>query len=285
METATNGVMITDPSASIVAVNKGFTELTGYRREEVLGQSPSIIASGRHDDAYYTDMWQSLERDGYWEGEIWNRHKNGELFPEWLSISAIRNSDGALANYIGIFSLLSEHKSTAARLRELASSDPLTGLTNRNLLYDRAGQALVHSHRTGSKIAFLFLDLDAFKPINDALGHAAGDQVLKEVANRLKGCVRESDTVARVGGDEFMVLLTELKTKDEAASIAEKITRTLSRVIHVGAEQCYVGVSIGISIYPDDGNSVEALVQQADQAMYQAKESGKGHSEFFQRHE
>ena len=234
METSTNGVMITDSTPRIVAVNNGFTALTGYSSEEVIGQSPSIIASGRHDDAFYTEMWRSLKEEGHWEGEIWNRHKSGELYPEWLSISAVLNSDGVLSNYIGIFSLLSEQKSTAARLRELASSDPLTGLINRNLLYDRAGQALAHSHRTGNKTAFLFLDLDAFKPINDALGHAAGDQVLKEVAQRLKSCVRESDTVARFGGDEFMVLLTDIKADAEAASIAQKITEAISQVIDIG---------------------------------------------------
>lgn len=281
METATNGVLITDRDTKIVAVNQGFTDLTGYSREEVIGQSPSVIASGRHDVDFYAGMWRALKKDGHWEGEIWNRHKNGEVFPEWLSISAIRNSDGELTNYIGIFSLLSEHKSTAARLRELASSDPLTGLTNRNLLYDRAGQALAHAHRTGGKTAFLFLDLDGFKPINDAFGHAAGDRVLKEVAKRLKACVRESDTVARFGGDEFMLLLPELKTDAEVAAIAEKITCSISQPIAIGEQECHVGVSIGISIYPEDGDSVEELVKHADEAMYHAKATGKGHSEFF----
>lgn len=283
METATNGVLITDKNATIVAVNNGFTELTGYSQEEVIGQSPSVISSGRHDEDFYAGMWRALEQEGYWEGEIWNRHKNGELFPEWMSISAIRNTEGELTNYIGIFSRLSEHKSTAARLRELASSDPLTGLINRNLLYDRAGVALAHSHRVGNKTAFLFLDLDEFKPINDTLGHAAGDQVLKEVAKRVKGCVRESDTVARFGGDEFMVLLTDLGTTPEAAEIAHKIIRTISQPISIGEEECKVGVSIGISIFPDNGNTVEELVGHADTAMYSAKESGKGHAEFYRR--
>lgn len=282
MESSTNGVVITDTDSHIVAINKGFTDLTGYTRDEVLGQTPAIIASGRHDEDYYRGMWQELVQKDYWEGEIWNRHKNGELFPEWLAISAIRNSEGVRTHYIGIFSLLSEHLSTAARLRELASSDPLTGLINRNLLYDRAGQALAHSHRTGSKTAFLFLDLDGFKPINDTLGHAAGDSVLKTTAKRLKVCVRESDTVARFGGDEFMVLLPELKSVDEAEAIAEKIRAAVAQPITINGKDCRIGVSIGISLYPDDGMSVEDLITYADQAMYRAKESGKGKSTRYQ---
>lgn len=281
METAPSGVMITDSGPRIVAVNEAFTELTGYSREEVLEQDPSILASGRHDDAYFTDMWQELEDKGHWEGEIWNRHKNGEVFPEWLTISAVRNRDGALTNYIGIFSVLSEQKSTEVRLRELANSDPLTGLPNRNLLYDRAGQALAHSRRTRSRTAFLFLDLDSFKPINDSMGHAAGDEVLKSVAHRLQGCVRESDTVARFGGDEFVVLLTELKEPAEAAEVAEKIIIAINQPMDITGVACHVGVSIGISIYPDDSGSVDELVKYADQAMYHVKESGKGHFKFF----
>ncbi len=281
METATNGVLITDRDTKIVDVNKGFTDLTGYSQEEVLGQSPSLISSGRQNEDFYARMWHTVEKEGYWEGEIWNRHKNGEVFPEWLTISAVHNSEGELTNYIGIFSLLSEQRSTAARLRELASSDPLTGLINRNLFYDRAGVALAHSHRVGNKTTFMFLDLDGFKPINDALGHAAGDQVLKEVASRIKGCVRESDTVARFGGDEFMVLLTDLKAASEAAEIADKIIHTVSRPLRIGKEECQVGVSIGISVFPDDGDTVEELVRHADAAMYRAKETGKGHGEFY----
>lgn len=281
METATNGVMITDSEPRIVAINQAFTDLTGYSSKEVLGKEPTILASGRHEADYYTAMWQALEEKDYWEGEIWNRHKNGQLFPEWLSISAVRHRDGALANYIGIFSVLSEQKSTEARLRELANADPLTGLLNRNLLYDRAGQALAQSRRTGNKDAFLFLDLDGFKPINDSLGHAAGDMVLKEVAKRLEGCVRESDTVARFGGDEFVVLLTGVKGRGEVAAVGEKILTAIQRGFTVAAEECHVGMSIGVSLYPEDGESVEVLLKRADEAMYHAKQAGGGHVEFY----
>ena len=281
METAANGVIITDAAPEIMAVNQAFTELTGYSREEVLGKDPTMLASGRNDAAYYDSMWQSLKEQGYWEGEIWNRHKNGEVFPEWLTISAVHNHEGVLTNYIAIFSVLSEQKSTEVRLRELANSDPLTGLLNRNLLYDRGGQAIAQSRRNHTKAAVLFLDLDGFKPINDSLGHAAGDMVLKGVADRLKGCVRESDTVARFGGDEFVVLLTGLKENVEAAEVAEKIIHSINQTLHIAGTECHVGASIGISIYPDDGDGVEELVKHADQAMYRVKENGKGKFDFF----
>jgi diguanylate cyclase (GGDEF)-like protein/PAS domain S-box-containing protein len=281
METASNGVMITDNRPRVVVVNQAFTELTGYSREEIVGKDPSILASGRHAENFFSTMWQALEEKGHWEGEIWNRHKSGELYPEWLTISAVPSSGEEALYYIAIFSMLSEQKSTEARLRQLANSDPLTGLLNRNLLYDHAGQALAQSRRAGNRTAFLFLDLDGFKLINDAMGHAAGDMVLKGVAKRLKGCVRESDTVARFGGDEFVVLLGGLETQGEAAAVAEKIISAIKQPFHIAGEECQVGVSIGISLYPDDGDTVEALIKRADEAMYQVKESGRGQSRFY----
>lgn len=281
METATNGVMITNSEPRVVAVNRAFTDLTGYRSEEIIGQAPSILASGRHEEAFYQKMWHELEEKGYWEGEIWNRHKSGELFPEWLSISAVPASSGSALHYIGIFSTLSEQKTTEAHLRELANTDPLTGLLNRNLLYDHAGQALAQSRRSGDKTAFVFLDLDGFKPINDEMGHAAGDEVIKEVAKRLKTCVRESDTVARFGGDEFVVLLTGVKEHGEVVAVAEKMLARINEEFHVVGSDCYVGVSIGVSLYPDDGDTAEALLKHADEAMYLAKDTGRGRIKFY----
>lgn len=281
MATATNGVMITDTESRILDVNDAFTSLTGYRREEVLGRTPAILSSGRHDASFYGEMWRRIKETGFWEGEIWNRHKSGELFPEWLSISAVRDHLGRITHYIAIFSLLSEQKSTEKRLRQLANSDTLTGLLNRNLLYDRAGQAMAQSRRSNTRTAFLFLDLDGFKPINDALGHAAGDTVLKTVATRLSGSVRESDTVARYGGDEFVVLLSGLRVQSEAQEVAQKILQRIAEPMLIDGNEVRVGCSIGISFFPDDGDSVEVLLKHADQAMYQAKARGKGNVAFY----
>lgn len=276
MATATNGVMITDTRPTIVAVNEAFTALTGYREEEVIGNNPALIASGRHDEAFYREMWQELELRGHWEGEIWNRHKSGELYPEWLSISAIYDHDGNLSNYIGIFSVLAEQQGTEERLRELANTDVLTGLINRNLFYDRMEQALALSRREGSMAALLFIDLDSFKPINDTLGHIAGDTVLKTVAQRLRASVRETDTVARFGGDEFVVLLTSVKDSDSVLRLAENLIRSVSGGIEIDGELCHVGASVGVCLYRDENKSAQELMHCADKAMYRAKERGKG---------
>ncbi len=276
MKNATNGIMITDRKNRIISINNAFTELTGYSEEEVIGKDPSILSSGRHGGRYFSDMWQNLEERGHWEGEMWNRHKNGELYPEWVTITSVLDHNGEHSNYIGIFSLLSEQKSTEARLRELANSDPLTGLINRNLFLDRAAQALITSRRYQSKTAILFLDLDGFKPVNDSYGHAVGDMVLREVARRMQESVRGSDTVARFGGDEFVILLTGIKDTDEVAVIANKLIESVSRQIQFGDDEYHVGASIGISICPDDADTVESLISFADEAMYKAKEEGRG---------
>lgn len=281
METATNGVMITDAEPKVIAVNSAFSKVTGYSEEEVVGKNPSILSSGRHDSDFYKEMWGSLALRGYWEGEIWNRHKNGEVFPEWMSISAIDDHEGNLSNYIGIFSVLAEQQGTEERLRELANTDMLTGLINRNLFYDRAGQALAYCRRTEIHAAILFLDLDGFKPINDTIGHAAGDEVLREVARRLAGCLRETDTVARFGGDEFLLLLSGFESREVLTGLATKILERINEPVTIGDVQCQVGASIGICLYPDDAATVDELIRCADQAMYKAKENGKGQFAFY----
>ncbi len=276
MENATNGIMITDRDNRIVSINNAFTELTGYTEEEVLGRDPSILSSERHGEAFFADMWFALEERGHWEGELWNRHKNGELYPEWVSITAVVDHNGELSNYIGIFSLLSEQKSTEARLRELANSDPLTGLINRNLFLDRAAQALVSARRNQSKTAILFLDLDGFKPVNDSMGHIAGDSVLRDTARRLQDTVRGSDTVARFGGDEFVILLTGLKDAEEAAVVSRKLIEAVSQSLNFNGIECRISASIGISVCPEDAETVESLIKCADVAMYAAKDKGRG---------
>lgn len=281
MENATNGVMITDRDNRIVSVNNAFTELTGYTEDEVIGKDPSILASDKHDETYFANMWLGLEERGHWEGELWNRHKNGELYPEWVSITSVLDHNGELSNYIGIFSLLSEQKSTEARLRELANSDSLTGLINRNLFMDRVTQALAAAMRSNYFTAILFLDLDGFKPINDSLGHLVGDAVLRDIARRMQESVRGSDTVARFGGDEFVILLTGLKDVDEAGTVAGKLIETVSRPLVFSGVECRVGVSIGIAISPADAVSADALIKCADVAMYAAKEGGRGRFRFY----
>lgn len=280
MESATNGILITDTTPTVLSLNSAFTKLTGYTEKDIVGKNPSILGSGRHDPAFYSRMWDSLRKHGFWEGEIWNRHKNGELYPEWMSISAIKNHKGELSHYIGIFSVLAEQQGTEERLRTLANSDMLTGLINRNLFHDRLSQAIAHCRRTHTRAAVLFVDLDGFKQVNDAMGHAAGDRVLKVVANRLTGCVRDTDTVARFGGDEFVVLLTGIDNRDNVKEVGEKIIECVSQPIDVGDDSCLVGASVGACIYPDDSESVDALLNCSDEAMYQAKAHGKGRLEF-----
>ncbi len=274
-------VMITDTGNRIVSVNRAFSTVTGYTEADALGKNPHMLSSGRHDQDFYQSLWQQLTANGAWRGEIWNKRKNGEIYPQWLDISAVHDRNGKPSNYIAIFSDLSERSNAESQLQFLAYHDPLTRLPNRLLLEDRFKQALAAAVRENTRLAVLFIDLDKFKQINDTLGHAVGDQLLKVVAQRLEHSVREVDTVCRIGGDEFVVLLTCLTTIDAVTHIAEKILAQISKQFTVGEGEVASTLSIGISLYPDDGQDLDTLLRMADASMYHAKNCGRNTHRFF----
>ncbi|GAB6040023.1 two-component system response regulator [Endothiovibrio diazotrophicus] len=283
IENSLEGIIITDPEARIRSVNPAFSNFTGYAEEEVLGHNPSILQSGRQGPEFYRQMWECLLSEGQWQGEIWNRHKNGEIYPEWLSISAIKDDHGRVSQYVGIFSDISALKLAEQRLEHLATHDMLTGLPNRMLLMDRLEQAIAGVRRQRSDMAVLFIDLDKFKPINDSYGHEAGDVVLQEVAWRLKSCVRETDTVARMGGDEFVIILQNVIDEQDVETVAQKILSRLDEPVEVVGHRCELGGSIGIALYSKGDRDVDALIGNADVAMYHVKEHGRDHYQFFHR--
>lgn len=283
------GIVITDADNRILSVNKAFTAITGYPPEEVIGQDPRILASGRHDKDFYAALWQSLLYQGSWQGEIWNRRKSGEIFPEWLSIFVVNDSymrtspagENVGRHFVAVFADITERKNSEARIRHLAEHDPLTDLPNRTLLADRLALALAHADRDQRQLAVLFLDLDRFKNINDSLGHQVGDGLLRQVASRIQAEVRATDTVARPGGDEFVVLLPDIESPQDAAVVASKLLHSLGQAYEVDGHDLMVTASIGISVFPDDGRDATALVQNADTAMYYSKESGRNAFHFF----
>ena len=275
------GIMITDQDNRIISVNKAFTTITGYVLDEVAGKKPSILASGQHNRAFYAALWDSLIKHGFWRGEVWNRRKDGGLYPEWLSITALRDAHGQISNYVAIFSDITQSKEREARIEYLAQHDHLTQLPNRLLLRDRIEQAIAYAHRTGTKVAILFIDLDRFKLINDTLGHTYGDLLLKEVAERLQNLVREDDTVSRQGGDEFIIMLRNIRNIAHIAHLADKYLDALSVEYVIGGHHLHVTPSIGISLYPDDSSSIEELIQHADTAMYHAKDLGRATYQFY----
>jgi diguanylate cyclase (GGDEF)-like protein/PAS domain S-box-containing protein len=280
-EHSREAIFVTDKQKNIISVNRAFTEITGYVPEEVLGKNPSIWNSGLQDAEFYRKLHTAIEEEGYWHGEIWNKRKNGEIFPEWLSISAIRNEKGEITNYLRISTDISGRKKDEERLQFLANYDALTSLPNRSMFVQRLNYALTHANRYNKQLAVLFIDLDRFKLINDTLGHDAGDLLLKDAAGRLRGCLRESDTVARLGGDEFVVLLTEFSQNRDVVGVAKKILETMASPFLLGGHECHITASIGISSFPGDSKDYQTLLKNADIAMYRAKEQGKNNFQFY----
>ncbi len=272
---AQENIMITDADHIIVDVNAAFTRDTGYSREEAIGKNPSLLKSGHQGSEFYRDMWQHLENIGYWRGELWNRNKNGEVFAVLLTITAVRNEFGKITHYVGISADITQIKQHQQKLEHSAHHDALTGLPNRMLLADRLRQAIAQSQRNEQLMAVCYLDLDEFKPINDSMGHDAGDLVLIEVATRITATIRGGDTVARLGGDEFVILLLGLEQVDEFRLTLDRLLKAISRPIDIFGKQAQIAASIGVSLFPISSEDPDTLLRQADLAMYTAKQSGR----------
>jgi diguanylate cyclase (GGDEF)-like protein/PAS domain S-box-containing protein len=274
-------IIVTDASNRIIAANTAFTRLTGYQLEDVLGKNPRMLSAGTTPPEVFSDMWTCLHRDGAWQGELWDRRKNGEAYPKWLSISLVRDDEGRICNHIGCFIDISELKATQKRIHHLAHHDTLTNLSNRFSLHEKLDQAIAFCKRNNMQLAVMLIDLDRFKSINDTLGHQAGDELLVQVAQRLAGSVRDSDIVARLGGDEFVVALPCIGSPADAAHLADKITSVISAPYVIDGQEQRTSPSIGICIYPGDGTEIGDLLKNADVAMYHAKAKGRGNYQFF----
>ena len=286
-ESTVEGVMITDDSERILAVNRAFSAITGYSEAEILGQTPRQLRSGRQDAMFYTAMWASIQTTGHWQGELWNRRKNGEFYPQWLTISAVENRQGVVTHYVGVFSDISSIKQSQERLDFLAHHDPLTGLPNRLLFCARLEHSIQRlrrvrdGHHEPLMLAVLFVDLDHFKKVNDTLGHTAGDELLQWVARQLTALVRTEDTVARLGGDEFTLLIEAVIGPDNAATVARKLLDLFEQPRYIGGHEFFITASVGISLYPGDGANADTLIKHADAAMYQAKAQNRNNYQFY----
>jgi len=279
-EATQEGLLVTDARGVIVHINPSFSRITGYSADDVLGGQPSLLKSGRQDSAFYQRMWTALNEQGVWSGEIWNRRKSGEVYPQWQHIRAVRNDEGELTHYVAVFSDLSSLKRSQHELDFLAHHDPLTGLPNRLLLRERIEQALTRAEREQGGGALLSIDLDHFKHINDSLGHSIGDLLIRAVAERLAGCLDERCSLARLGGDEFAVVL-ESQQPHHASSLAQRLLEAMSAPFEVNGQTIYVSVSLGVSLFPEDARNVDHLMQHADAALFQAKASGRNLYAFY----
>jgi diguanylate cyclase (GGDEF)-like protein/PAS domain S-box-containing protein len=280
-DSASEGIMITDEKMRIVAINKGFTEVTGYTEEDVLGFSPKLLQSGLQSNEFYKKMWSTLKNNERWHGEVQNKRKSGEIYFEWLTITAVKDSDGRVINYVGVFADITDIKKSQNKLHELVNHDPLTGLPNRRLLNELLEHSIKRAERDNHKIALLFIDLDRFKNVNDSLGHQVGDKLLLEVSRRISLSMRESDVVARLGGDEFVVMMDMITNPNDASLIAKKIIHALQIEFNIDCKDIFISASIGISVFPNDCNDVDSLIKAADIAMYQVKNKGKNSHCFY----
>jgi diguanylate cyclase (GGDEF)-like protein/PAS domain S-box-containing protein len=281
LEHIADGVMVIDASGIIVAVNPAFTQITGYTEAEALGRDRTLTRSGRHDTAFYQALWDDLQSTGFWRGEIWNLRKNGEVYLEWLTVSAVRDNKGAISHYVGVFSDITLVKESQEKLDHLAHHDALTQLPNRLLFHDRLHHALQRAARENEQLALLFIDLDRFKNVNDTLGHHIGDELLQQVATALQDKLREGDTLARLGGDEFIVLLENVDGQYGASLVAEKLVGMFEQPFMVAGHELFVTCSVGISLYPTDAMDLNMLIRNADVAMYQAKARGRNGYRFY----
>lgn len=275
IDASRDGIMVTDASGFILSVNPAFSRITGYSAEESIGNTPALLKSGKHDATFYRTIWDSVYSQGCWAGEVWNRRKNGEIYPEWLAINAIRNHTGEITKFAAIFTDITDRKEQEEQIKNLAYYDVLTGLSNRRLFNDRLNVAIANAHRHGHLLGVVFIDLDQFKRINDTLGHTIGDQLLVNVARRIQAVAREGDTVARMGGDEFTLLLQEIEDADAVVAVVRRILEAVSKPLVIAHNTLYVTASAGISLYPHDGSNSETLIRNADTAMYRAKDNGR----------
>ncbi len=282
-ESSIEGILVTDAQGHVVRVNQAFSDITGYSHSDIIGQNPSLLKSGCHDEMFYQNLWRELLQTGKWEGEIWNRRKSGEIFPEWLAINVLRDGAGLITNYVAVFTDLSEKKAAEQRIEQLAYYDALTDLPNRSMLMGRLEQAIVQAQRSKRLVALLYIDLDRFKNINDTLGHPVGDRLLRLSAERLAAATREYDMVARLGGDEFVIMLTELDSERRAGQVAEQVLKEMAEPFELDGHEIFVTSSIGVALWPVDAPDKDELIRNADTAMHHAKEDGRNAIQFYRR--
>jgi len=276
-----DGIVITDADNRIIDINSAFTRITGYGRDEIIGKNPRLLKSGRQNTDFYKAMWQSLLQFDHWSGELWNRDKNGSIYAALTSISVVRNDRGDIDHFIGLFADITPLKNHEYDLERIAHFDPLTGIPNRVLLADRLAQAIAHAQRSGNMMAVCYLDLDGFKPVNDQFGHEVGDQLLIEISLRIKDCLRAADTVARIGGDEFVLLLLDVSDIKECEAVLERILSAVAEPAMIAGNPLSVSASLGFTVYPNDVADADILMRHADQAMYVAKQRGKNRYHLF----